>query len=90
MDKLGFDEEATFCRAMSDYIKACDDRGYCPEDRIKMMMPLFRFVMERVMIPNFPVYGLNTLCGLNFHLAEEILSSVQARLQLYFLTPDTG
>ena len=75
---------------MSGYIKACDDRGYSPEARIKMMMPIFKFTLDRVTIPRFPVYGMTTSCGLNFHLAEEILSSVQARLYLYFLTPDTG
>ena len=40
MENLGFTPEADFCSAMSHYIKACDDRGYDPDDRIEMMMPL--------------------------------------------------
>ena len=90
MENLGFAPEADFCSAMSHYIKACDDRGYDPDDRIEMMMPLFRFVMDRVTIPHFPLYGKETTSGLNYNLAEEILCSIQARLCLYLMTPLKG
>ena len=90
MEILGFSSEANFCSAMNLYIRGCDDRGYKPDSRIAMMLPLFHFVRDRVMIPHFPLYGTNTLSGLNYHLAEEILCSVQARLYLYIMTPETG
>ena len=90
MQNLGFSAEAEFCWSMSQYVKACDDRGLDPEARIYMMMPLFRFILDRVMVPCFPLHGTNTVSGLNYHLAEEILTSVQARLYLYIMTPDTG
>ena len=90
MEKLGFQKEAEFCSAMSGYIKACDDRGYSPEERMRMMQPLYRFFLDRVMVPMFPTYGMVTPSKLNFNLAEDVLLSVQARLYLYFLTPNTG
>lgn len=90
MYKLGYCTEGDFCRAMSDYIKGCDDRGIAPEKRMELLMPLYNFVRERVMIPRFPLYGTNSNCGINLNLAEEILSSVQGRLYLYLLTPKTG
>ena len=90
MENLGFTPEADFCSAMSHYIKACDDRGNDPDNRIEMMLPLFWFVMDRVMIPHFPLYGKETKSGLNYNLLEEILCSIQARLCLYLMTPLTG
>ena len=90
MENLGFTLEADFCSAMSHYIKACDDRGNDPDNRIEMMLPLFWFVMDRVMIPHFPLYGKETKSGLNYNLSEEILCSIQARLCLYLMTPLTG
>ena len=90
MIKLGYDNEADFCFAMSNYIKACDDRGYDPETRMEMMMPLNRFFKDRTMTPRFPPHGAGTISGLNFKLAEEVLCSIQARLCLYLMTPATG
>ena len=90
MERLGFHSEASFCYAMSCYMKACDDRGSTPDDRMGMMLPLFNFIRELVMVPRFPLYGAQTVSGLNFHLAEEILCSIQARLCLYLMTPRTG
>lgn len=90
MKRLGFHAESRFCYAMASYIQACDDRGITPENRIEMMLPLFNFVLQRVMFPRFPPYGTQTLSGLNYHLAEEVLCSIQARLCLYLMTPRTG
>ena len=77
MERLGFHSEASFCYDMSCYMKACDDRGSTPDDRMGMMLPLFNFIRELVMVPRFPLYGAQTVLGLNFHLAEDILCSIQ-------------
>lgn len=90
MDMLGFGAEAHFVRAMAEYIIACDDRGVQPDQRVNLMLPLYKFIRERVMIPCFPTYGKTTKCGLNFQLAEDILCSIQGRLCLYLILPDIG
>ena len=70
------------------------------------MMGLYEYFRDMVMIPRFPVYGgkiscrtkacgkdralCKRSCGMNFHIVEEILVGVQARICLYLMTPTTG
>ena len=66
------------------------------------MLLLYEFLMDKVDVPRFPLYGATTeevskdkekkekRKGLNLNLIEEIVCGVQSRLYLYIMTPETG
>ena len=72
MEKKGFKNEAEFCRACNQFLRCNDDRGIAPQERLQNIMALYNEMLFRYNVPQFPPYGMNTMCGFNCDLAEQV------------------
>ena len=81
--------EADFCLAVPQNMIACDSRALSADTRMGLMEPLYNTLNSMIMVPKFPPYTKQTLCGMNADLAEEFTCSVQARLVLYLMCNET-
>lgn len=89
----GYKHEAKFCQAAHDYLRAVDDRQILADTRIELMMTLCELLRFEFVIPQFlgkPPFGEKTYSGLSIDVVEELLAGMQARLCLYYMTPETG
>ena len=84
MTKLGYENEAEFCRLIWHWYSAEDDPGIPALQRVRYRLDFKNFLLRDVDFGRFPTYG-SYIKGIPKGMFEGVIQSIDTHLQLYAL-----
>ena len=86
MRKLGFKEEADFCKVVREWYSAEDDAGVPSAERFEACLRFRDYLLARVDVMRFPPHGAYMgPGGMTKRLFEGLLQNIEGHIQLYAL-----
>ncbi len=80
--KLGFSEEAKFCRLLRNWYSAEDEPGICSAERVQHRVAFREYLLSKADLTRFPPYGMY-VSGMPRQMYEGFLQNIDTHLQLF-------